>query len=149
MPRLAHDERRLGRLRPAGDEDVQPDDDASVDQPVDIYVRRGDLEFRDLVPDAGVAATPLAETSRQRWQHALPPDDRARTTTADVGVTVALLSDKDGSVARAFGSPKAFSRSIRPVKRTTFVIGTDRLILDVINSETHMHIHADRALSHA
>jgi hypothetical protein len=105
--------------------------------------------FATSSPDAGVAATPLAETSRQRWQHALPPDDRARTTTADVGVTVALLSDKDGSVARAFGSPKAFSRSIRPVMRTTFVIGTDRLILDVINSETHMHIHADRALSHA
>jgi len=32
----------------------------------------------------------------------------------------------------------------RRVKRTTFVIGTDGLILDVINSETHMHVHADR-----
>ena len=50
MPPQAHDERRLYPLRPAGDEDVQPDDDASVDQPVDFYVRRGDLEFRDLVP---------------------------------------------------------------------------------------------------
>ena len=57
-----------------------------------------------------------------------------------------LLSDEDGSVARAYGvSPGLFS-FVRPVKRTTFVIGTDGLILDVINSETQMEIHADRAL---
>ena len=57
-----------------------------------------------------------------------------------------LLSDKDGSVARAYGVTPGLLSFIRPVKRTTFVIGTDGLILDVISSETHMHIHADRAL---
>jgi peroxiredoxin Q/BCP len=49
-------------------------------------------------------------------------------------------------VARAYGVSPGLLSFIRPVKRTTFVIGTDGLILDVINSETHMHIHADRAL---
>jgi peroxiredoxin Q/BCP len=57
-----------------------------------------------------------------------------------------LLSDSDGSVARAYGVSAGPLSFIRPVKRTTFVIGTDGLILDVINSETHMNIHADRAL---
>ena len=57
-----------------------------------------------------------------------------------------LLSDKDGSVARAYGVSSGLLSFIRPVKRTTFVIGTDGRILDVISSETHMHIHADRAL---
>ena len=40
-----------------------------------------------------------------------------------------LLSDEDGSVARAYGvSPGLFS-FVRPVKRSTFVIGTHGLIL--------------------
>ena len=57
-----------------------------------------------------------------------------------------MLSDKDGSVVCAYGVFPGLLSLIRPVKRITFVIGTDALILDVINSETHMQIHADRAL---
>ena len=33
-----------------------------------------------------------------------------------------------------------------PVKRTTFVIDTDRTLLDVISSEISMDTHADKAL---
>ena len=33
-----------------------------------------------------------------------------------------------------------------PVKRTTFVIDTDRTVLDVISSEFSMDTHADKAL---
>ena len=33
-----------------------------------------------------------------------------------------------------------------PVKRTTFVIDTDRTVLDVIASEVSMDTHADKAL---
>jgi peroxiredoxin Q/BCP len=33
-----------------------------------------------------------------------------------------------------------------PVKRTTFVIDTDRRVLDVISSELSMDSHADKAL---
>jgi peroxiredoxin Q/BCP len=32
------------------------------------------------------------------------------------------------------------------VKRTTFVIGQDRRIIDVINSELSMNAHADKSL---
>jgi thioredoxin-dependent peroxiredoxin len=34
-----------------------------------------------------------------------------------------------------------------PVKRTTFVIDTDRTVLDVITSELSMDTHADNALA--
>ena len=33
-----------------------------------------------------------------------------------------------------------------PVKRTTFVIDTDRTVLEVISSEFSMDTHADKAL---
>jgi peroxiredoxin Q/BCP len=33
------------------------------------------------------------------------------------------------------------------VKRTTFVINTDRVIVDVITNEMNMNVHADRALA--
>ena len=33
-----------------------------------------------------------------------------------------------------------------PVKRTTFVIDTDRKVVDVIASEVNMNTHADKAL---
>lgn len=55
-----------------------------------------------------------------------------------------LLSDEDGSVARAFGVHR--SLGIAPTKRTTFVIGRDRRVLQVIRSELNMRAHADRAL---
>ena len=55
-----------------------------------------------------------------------------------------LLSDPDRAVAKSFG----VSRSIGmlKVKRSTFVIGTDRKVLDVISSEVRMDVHADKAL---
>lgn len=56
-----------------------------------------------------------------------------------------LLSDEDGTVARLFGVRRRFGPL--PVKRTTFVIGTDRRIVEVISSELNMSVHADRALA--
>jgi peroxiredoxin Q/BCP len=35
---------------------------------------------------------------------------------------------------------------LSPVKRTTFVIDTDRTVLEVISSEVNMDTHADKAL---
>lgn len=55
-----------------------------------------------------------------------------------------LLSDPDGAVARQFGVRRNFS--LAPTKRVTFVIDTDRKVLDVIKSETRMGMHGDRAL---
>lgn len=57
-----------------------------------------------------------------------------------------LLSDADGAVATQFGVKRGLLGKFMPVKRTTFVIDTDRTILAVIASEISMDSHADRAL---
>ena len=57
-----------------------------------------------------------------------------------------LLSDTDGVVATQFGVKRGLLGKIMPVKRTTFVIDTDRTVLDVIASEVSMDTHADKAL---
>ena len=55
-----------------------------------------------------------------------------------------LLSDTDKAVARLFGVKRP-----GPLinKRSTFVIDTDRRVLDVISSEMNMTTHADQALA--
>jgi thioredoxin-dependent peroxiredoxin len=57
-----------------------------------------------------------------------------------------LLSDRDGKVAGQFGVKRGLLGKLMPVKRTTFVIDTDRTVLDVIASEFSMDTHADKAL---
>lgn len=57
-----------------------------------------------------------------------------------------LLSDADGAVAAQFGVKRGLLGKLMPVKRTTFVIDTDRTVLDVIASELSMDTHADKAL---
>ncbi|ORB86945.1 peroxiredoxin [Mycobacterium kansasii] len=58
-----------------------------------------------------------------------------------------LLSDTDGAVATQFGVKRGLLGKLLPVKRTTFVIDTDRTVLDVISSEFSMDTHADKALA--
>jgi peroxiredoxin Q/BCP len=55
-----------------------------------------------------------------------------------------LLSDPDRKVASMFGVARKVS--LLAVKRTTFVIDTDRTVLAVIHSEVSMNQHADKAL---
>src|SRR5690349_19778955 len=57
-----------------------------------------------------------------------------------------LLSDADGKVAAQFGVKRGLLGKLMPVKRTTFVIDTDRTVLAVISSEISMDTHADKAL---
>jgi peroxiredoxin Q/BCP len=57
-----------------------------------------------------------------------------------------LLSDRDGAVAQIFGVKRGLLGKVLPVKRTTFVINTDRTVLEVISSELNMETHADKAL---
>jgi thioredoxin-dependent peroxiredoxin len=57
-----------------------------------------------------------------------------------------LLSDTDGTIASQFGVKRGLLGKLIPVKRTTFVIDTDRKVLDVIASEFSMDTHADAAL---
>ncbi|MFD8939614.1 peroxiredoxin [Streptomyces sp. NPDC059578] len=56
-----------------------------------------------------------------------------------------LLADPDGAVRERFGVKRGFS--LAPTKRVTFVIGTDRTVLEVVRSELQMNVHADRALA--
>jgi len=56
-----------------------------------------------------------------------------------------LLADVGGTVASLYGVKRRLDAL--KVKRTTFVIGTDRVIRDVITSELSMDVHADRALA--
>ncbi|MGK2904213.1 MAG: peroxiredoxin [Mycobacterium sp.] len=57
-----------------------------------------------------------------------------------------LLSDADGAVAAEFGVKRGLLGRLMPVKRTTFVIDTDRTVLEVFSSEFSMDAHADKAL---
>jgi peroxiredoxin Q/BCP len=95
--------------------------------------------FRDL-------RTEFEKVGATRIGISVDPVDKQKQFSDKHDFDFPLLSDEDGSVARAFGVTPGLLSFIRPVKRTTFVIGTDGLILDMINSETHMHHHADRAL---
>jgi peroxiredoxin Q/BCP len=55
-----------------------------------------------------------------------------------------LLADVGGHVAKEFGVKR--SLDFLKVKRSTFVIGTDRRVIEVINSEINMNAHAERAV---
>ncbi|KZF00892.1 MULTISPECIES: peroxiredoxin [unclassified Rhodococcus (in: high G+C Gram-positive bacteria)] len=59
-----------------------------------------------------------------------------------------LLSDEDGSVATAFGVKRGLLAKLSPVKRATFVIGTDRKVLETFSSEVRFEAHADKALEY-
>ena len=56
-----------------------------------------------------------------------------------------LLSDRDRVVAEQMGVKRGVS--FLPNKRATFVIDTDRKILEVIHSEVSFNSHADKALA--
>ncbi|QKW05127.1 peroxiredoxin [Streptomyces sp. NA04227] len=55
-----------------------------------------------------------------------------------------LLSDPEGSVREHFEVKRGFA--MMPTKRATFVIGTDRKVVEIVRSELRMSVHADRAL---
>lgn len=55
-----------------------------------------------------------------------------------------LLADVGGAVAKEYGVKRGID--MLKVKRSTFVIGQDRRVADVITSEFNMNEHADRAL---
>ncbi|GAA0503340.1 putative peroxidoxin BcpB [Paractinoplanes deccanensis] len=57
-----------------------------------------------------------------------------------------LLSDPENSVAAKLGVKRKLPLGPLSTKRMTFVIDTDRTILEVIHSETNMNDHAARAL---
>ncbi|MEU6734100.1 peroxiredoxin [Streptomyces physcomitrii] len=56
-----------------------------------------------------------------------------------------LLSDPEGGVRERFGVKRGLT--VLPTKRATFVIGTDRRVVEIVRSELRMSAHADRALA--
>ena len=56
-----------------------------------------------------------------------------------------LLSDKDGAIRERFGIKRG--SPLTAGRRVTFVIDTDRRILEIIRSEVRMNAHADKALA--
>ncbi|MGM1061813.1 peroxiredoxin [Saccharothrix sp. Mg75] len=94
--------------------------------------------FRDL-------AAEFAEVGARRV--GISPDavDRQKRFATLNDFDYPLLSDADGEVAAAFGVKRRFGPL--PVKRHTFVIDTDRVVVEVIKSEFAMNAHADKALA--
>ncbi|MFI7673918.1 peroxiredoxin [Actinophytocola sp. NPDC049390] len=93
--------------------------------------------FRDLAAEfAGVGAHRIG----------ISPDavDRQAEFSEKHGFDYPLLSDVDGEVAKRFGVRRSFGPLL--TRRQTFVIDTDRTVVDVIKSELRMAVHADRAL---
>jgi peroxiredoxin Q/BCP len=94
--------------------------------------------FRDLKSEfAGAGGHPVGISS--------DPVDKQRQFADKHGFGYPLLSDPDGTVAERFGVKRSFA--LAPTKRQTFVIGTDRRVIEVIKSEIRMNVHADRALA--
>ncbi|AUI57975.1 peroxiredoxin [Amycolatopsis sp. BJA-103] len=94
--------------------------------------------FRDL-------AAEFAELGAHRV--GISPDAVAKQQefSAKHGFDYPLLSDVDGVVAKQFGVWRKFSPL--HAKRHTFVIDTDRKVLEVIKSELKFTVHADKALA--
>lgn len=93
--------------------------------------------FRDLAKEFG-------ELGAQRV--GISPDtvDKQREFSTTHSFDYPLLSDPDGTVARQFGVRRRFGPLL--TRRKTFVIDTDRHLLEEISSEFRMSLHADQAL---
>jgi peroxiredoxin Q/BCP len=93
--------------------------------------------FRDLTAE-------FAEAGGQRVGISPDPVAKQREFSGMHAFDFPLLSDPDGTVARQFGVRRRFGPLA--TRRRTFVIDTDRRVLEVISSEFKMSVHADRAL---
>ncbi len=94
--------------------------------------------FRDLAAEfaaAGAKAVGISSDTVERQQE----------FTERHSLGMPLLSDPEGVVRTKFGVARGFS--VLPTKRMTYVIDTDRSVLEVIRSEIRMSVHADRALA--
>ena len=97
--------------------------------------------FRDLASRVrlgrrhrGSASAPIAVDKQAKF-----------ADTADVSTTRCFRTPTARSPTQ-FGVKRGLLGKLMPVKRTTFVIDTDRTVLDVIASEFSMDTHADKAL---
>ena len=92
--------------------------------------------FRDLKAEFGAVGAQPVGISADKIEKQKQFDEKE-------SLGLPLLSDPDRTVAAELGVKRGFG----PNKRTTFVIDTDRTVLDVIHSEISMSSHADKALA--
>ncbi|GAA4893459.1 peroxiredoxin Q/BCP [Stackebrandtia albiflava] len=95
--------------------------------------------FRDL-------AAEFAEAGAQRVGISRDDVARQREFADRYDFDYPLLSDVAGEVAGLMGVKRSLPLGPLAIRRTTFVIGTDRRVLAVIRSELNMRQHADEAL---
>jgi peroxiredoxin Q/BCP len=93
--------------------------------------------FRELADE-------FAEVGAHRIGISPDPVDKQERFASTNGFDYPLLSDPDGAVATSFGVRRKFGPLL--TRRHTFVIDTDRRVLEVIKSELRMGVHADKAL---
>ena len=94
--------------------------------------------FRDL-------AVEFAALGAQRLGISMDSVAKQAEFTTKNALDYPLLADIDGDVAQLYGVKR--SLDLLKVKRTTFVIGQDRRVAEVINSELSMNAHADKSLA--
>ena len=95
--------------------------------------------FRDL-------AAEFAAAGAQRVGISKDTVDKQRRFADLNGFDYPLLSDPDGKVAAAMGVKRKLPLGSLSTRRMTFVIDTDRTVLEIIHSERNMNEHADQAL---
>lgn len=95
--------------------------------------------FRDLAAEFTAAGAQRVGISRDSVE-------KQRQFSQTHGFDYPLLSDPDGAVAQRLGVRRRLPLGALNTRRMTFVIDTDRRVLDVIHSEVSMTEHADRAL---
>ena len=95
--------------------------------------------FRDLAAEFAECGAQVVGISRDSV-------DAQAAFAGKRGFGYPLLSDTERDVASAYGVKRG-RYALSPVKRSTFVIGTDRTIVGSIASETNMRAHADKALA--
>jgi peroxiredoxin Q/BCP len=98
---------------------------------------RESCHFRDL-------AVEFAAVNAQRVGISMDRVEKQATFTEKNALDYPLLADVGGHVAKTFGVKRGLD--LLKVKRTTFVIGQDHRVIEVIASETNMNVHAERAL---
>jgi len=94
--------------------------------------------FRDLSAEFGAVGAQVVGISADQVEKQKRFDEKE-------SLGFPLLSDPDRVVAEQLGAKRGIS--FLPNKRVTFVIDTDRSILDVFHSEVSMGSHADKALA--
>ena len=94
--------------------------------------------FRDLSAEFGAVGAQVVGISADQVEKQKRFDEKE-------SLGFPLLSDPDRVVAEQLGAKRGMS--FLPNKRVTFVIDTDRSILDVFHSEVSMGSHADKALA--